>query len=353
MFDRRYSRRVLIAGALALALAPAPGFGFVESTTTEGVLPVSINGAWLLVSHLEFPRPTPTPAPAPAGTEATVSPTPAPSPAVAEKTAPVRIYNVVNVLKIVHYPKAEAQVLRDRDTKMQQAAIDKAKAIIAAEHKGSVPVETVTGEVEGAGEAKVIVPSIPAKRLPGDGDDVEIYLLDVALPPSIENALQKAQKAERAWTPTAKDLALLKSSWSSLKPSKRDEINKIEWTVRSPDKFDEGLQTDPATKDAKFAITANQDMLPKPGVAKTNILIFGAREIDAGSIKGAHVRAMMAGVPFPITIEMKGPFTMYKLADVPRTPPEKAPAPPQATPAPSPKAKATAAKSKEKNKEKK
>ena len=345
MIDHRYSRRALIAAALVLALAPATGFGFVESTTTEGELPTSLNGVWLLVSHLEFPKPTPTPAPSPTGgTAAAGSPTSAPSPAAA--AAPVRVYNVVNVLKITHYPKAEAQIFRDAEAKMQQAALDKAKAIIAAEHKGSVPVETATGEVEGAGETKVIVPSVPAKRLPSDGDDVEIYLLDVALPTSIDDAQQKAQKAEKPWTPTAKDLALLKSSWSSLKRSERDEINKIEWTVKSSDKFDEGLQTDATTKDAKFAITANQEMLPKPGVAKTNILVFGARKIGKGSIEGSHVRAMLAGAPFPITVEMKGLFTMYKLADVPRTPPGQAPASAQVKPTGAAKEKTPAAKPK-------
>jgi hypothetical protein len=345
MINRRYWRRALVAGALALTLAPATGFGFVESTTTEGELPANLNGVWLLVSHLEFVKPTPTPAPSPtAGTAAAVSQTSAPSPAAA--APPARVVNVVNVLKIIHYAKAEAQVFRDQETKMQQAAIDKAKAIIAAEQKGSVPVQTATGEVEGAGEAKVIVPSVPPKRLPGDGDDVDIYLLDVALPASVEDTLQKAQKAEKPWTPTAKDLTLLKSSWSSLKPSGRDEINKIEWAVKSADKFDEGLQTDPTTKDAKFAITANQEMLPKPGVAKTNILVFGAREIGKESIKGAHVRAMLAGAPFPITVEMKGLFTMHKLADLPRTPPGQAPASPQVKPTGAAKGKTPGAKPK-------
>jgi hypothetical protein len=348
MIDPRYWRRVLIVGVVAVALAPASGFGFVESTTTEGELPTSLNGVWLVVSHLEFAKPTPTPGASPAaGTDAAaVSPAPAPSPAAAEAAAPVRNYNVVNLLKVVHYPKAKAQVLRDADAKMEQASIDKAKAIIAAEQKKSIPVETAAGEIEGADETKVIVPSVPAKRQPSDGDDIDIYLLDVALPTSIEDAMQKAQRAEKPWTPTAKDLALLKSSWSNLKPSGRDEINKLEWKVVSADKFDEGLQTDPTTKDAKFTITANEEMLPKPNVPKTNILVFGAREIGDGSIAGSHVRAMMAGAPFPLSIEMKGVFKMYKVADLPGTSPGQPPASPQAKPAPAAKPKAPAAKPK-------
>lgn len=307
MHDRRNWRRAVIAALLALALAPTRAFGFVESTVTEGEIKTNLNGVWLVVSHLQFAKPTPTPSPGAAAAK----------PAKAAGKEPVRYYNVVNLVRIVHLPKPQAQAVRDADKKMEQASIDRAKAMIAEEQKKSIPVQTESGEVES--EMKVVVPSVPLKRQPGDGDDVDMFLLDVAMPPEIDEPMQKAQKEEKPWTPARKDLALLKSSWSSLKPSGRDEISKIEWKVTAASKFDDQLQIDPTTKDAKFAITANQEMLPKPNVPKTNVLVFGARKISDDLIEGPHVRAMMASAPFPIPIEMKGSFKMYKVADLPKT----------------------------------
>ena len=349
----RYWRRVIMAAALALALVPRTSFGFVESSWTEGEIPADLNGVWLVVSHLEFARPTPQPTPgapqaaaeaesqagaAPEGDAATaavtVVPEPGPSPVAEASTAgepspaaaaaaPQRNYTVATLWKIIHLPKPEAQSVRDAEAKMEQASVEKAKALIAEEQKQqkqkqkqSIPLETEGGDVESG--PKVLVPTIPPKRQPGDGDDVDIFLLDIEFPKTIQDSLEKAQKAEKPWEPSAKELALLKSSWGRLKPSKRDEYSKIEWKVLAADKFDEGLQMDPATKDAKFAITSDQQMIPKPNVPNKLILVFGAREIGGDLIEGGHVRAMMAAAPFPIPIEMKGSFKMYQVAKLPR-----------------------------------
>lgn len=358
MKHRRHWQRVVVAAVLALAFVPGISFGFPENTETQGEIPADLNAVWLVVSHLEFARPTPQPTPeapqaaaeveasatgeaaggtagdaAPGGdaapaVSATAVPEVSPSSAAeapgesepaAAAAAPQRNYNVATLWKIIHLPKPEAQRVRDAEAKMEQASVEKAKALIAEEQKEqkqSIPLETESGEVKGA--PKVLVPTVPPKRQPGDGDDVDIFLLDIEFPKTIQDSLEKAQKAEKPWLPSAKELALLKSSWGRLKPSKRDEYSKIEWKVVAADKFDEGLQMDAATKDAKFAITSDQDMIPKPGVPNKLILVFGAREIGDGIIEGGHVRAMMASAPFPIPIEMKGKFMMYKVTELPK-----------------------------------
>jgi hypothetical protein len=303
MFDRRNTRGAVVALLLLLILVPTRGSAFVESTVTQGEVGTDLNGIWLVVSHLEFAKPSPQPSPG----------------AKAEKPAaeePPRYFNVVNLLRIVHLPKAQAEVLRERDRKMEEASVEKAKTMIAEEQKKLIPVQTESGEVEN--EVKVLVPAVAAIRRPGDGDDVDMFLLDVALPEKMDEELQKAQKAEKTWTPTRDNLAELGKSWASLKPSGRDEVSKIEWKVVAKDKYDEQLQIDPTLKGSKFSITANQEMIPKPNTPRQNILVYGVRPGAPGVLEGLHVRAMMASAPFPLSIEMKGTFKMYHIADLPK-----------------------------------
>jgi hypothetical protein len=280
---------------------------------------MNIGGVWLVVTHLEFAKPTPTAA---AG-----EPTPVATPAAKEAAAaPVRSFNVVNLLRVVHLAKNEAQALHAAEKKREEASIAKAKTIIAEEQKKSPPVQTESGEVEG--EMKILAPTVPPKYQPGDGDDVDVFLLDVAFPKSIQDAIDAAQHADKPWVPTDKDLALLKSSWNTLKPSGRDEFSKIEWKVQTSDKFDDNFKIDATTKDAKVVITGNQEMIPKPNVPKTNIVVFALEDLKGGVLSGKHTRAMMASAPFPIPIEMRGTFKMYKLVDAAKIrdipPPEKA-----------------------------
>jgi hypothetical protein len=261
---------------------------------------------------MEFPKPTPTPAPE----GASPVPTAVESPGAANA---VRHFNAVNLIRIVHLRKDDANAMRAADRKMEEESAEKAKAILAKESK-VVPVETATGEVESG--PKVLLPIVPPTRQPGTGDDVDIFMLDVAFPKGVQAEIDKAQQAEKRWVPTKKDLAQLKN-WSALKPSGRDEYSKIEWKVVSSDKFVENFKIDPTTKDSKFAISGNEDMIPKPNVPKTNIIIYGFDDIQGNVMSGKHTRAMMASAPFPLPIEMHGTFTMYKVADLPNVAPAK------------------------------
>jgi len=312
---RREWRLVSIAALLALGMFQSRSYAFVESTETDGELPGNISGVWLLVSQMEFPKPTPTPAEG-----SSPEPTPVKSPG-ADAESPLRYFNVVNLIRVVHFLKDEANAIRAADRKREEVSKEKAKAILATE-SNVVPVETATGEVESG--PKVLVPTVPASKQPGSGDDVDIFMLDVAFPKAMQAEIDKAHQAEKQWVPTEKDLAQLKTGWSTLKPSGRDEYSKIEWKVMAHDKFDDNFQIDPTTKDSKFAISGNEQMIPKPNVPKTNIIIYGADDIAGNVISGKHTRAIMASAPFPLPIEMHGTFKMYKVADLPKVAPAKA-----------------------------
>jgi len=308
MKKRRKWRVVSVAALLAVGLLQSRSQAFVENTETDGELPSNISGIWLLVSQIEYPKVTPTPEP---GSTPVPAPEGSPQPAAID-----RYFCVVNLLRIVHFSKAEADTMRAADVKMEEASTEKAKAILAKEAGGSVPVQTATGEVEGG--PKVLVPTVPERRKPGTGDDADIFLLDVAFPKAMQEGIEKAQHENKIWTPSAKELAELKTGWSTLKPSGKDEISKIDWKVIAHDKYDDNFQMDPTTQNAKFAISGNEEMLPKPNVPKTNVIIYGVDDIKPNMMTGKHTRAMMASAPFPIPIEMKGTFRMYKVADLPK-----------------------------------
>jgi hypothetical protein len=300
---------------LTLGLTASQSHGFVESTDTDGELPTNVSGVWLLVTHIQFPRPTATPAPG-------ATPVPPAARSGAAAAGPIRYFNVVDLLRIVHVPKSQAQKARADVKKLEDASVAKANAMVAEELKKAPPVQSESGEVES--DVKVLVPIVPLMRQPKDGDDVDVFLLAIAYPKSIQDAIDKANKEEKPWVPTSKDLATLKSSWSTLKPNGRDDFSKIDWKIATSDKYDDNLKIDPTTKDAKFTLSGNQEMIPKPNVPKTNIVIYGFEQVQGDKLSGKHTRAMMASAPFPMSIDMKGVFDMYKLAPLPSGSGEKA-----------------------------
>lgn len=287
---------VIAAGLAALVFAPTPSHAFPENTETRGELPMNLNGVWMVVNQIVYGNATPAPG----------EPTPAATPEAAAAPAKERVLNAVQLLRIVHVTKDLAEKTRENDVKLAAASVEKAKAILAKEKKP---------------DGKVIVPIVPTRPdapPPAHGDELEVYLLDLQLPKSVEESLQKAQDAQITWKPTEKDLATMKADWKTLKPVGRDEYTKIQWKVTAASEFDDQLKQDQSLTDAKFAIVSNQDMVPKPTQPKNNILVYGAENVTPDHIWGKHVRAMMASAPFPIPIELKGRYDMYKIDDLPQ-----------------------------------
>jgi hypothetical protein len=289
---------VIVAG---IATAPRTALAFPEDTETQGTIPGDLNGVWLVVHHLTFNRPTPQATPG------------------AEALPTKRTFNVINLFRITHLGQGEAAKARAAREQRQQASVTKAEAIIAQQKTGKIPVQTAEGEIEGG--PRVVVPQVP--RPPGydpkihEGDKVEIFLLDVQMPKTVDDAFQAAQKAEEPYEPSDRELALLRSSWQSLTPVKDTEYSRIEWKIVAAAHYDQGLQVDPNVQGSTFAISGTQSMVPRPGQPNKNIVVYGIREATDTVMSGGHVRAMMATAPFPIPIELKGDFKMIKVADLP------------------------------------
>ena len=315
MIDHQIRRGLFATAlmALSLALVPANGFAFPESTETSGEITPDLSGAWLVVNRLEFPRPTPEASPSPAA--------PAASPAAAS----IRPFTVAYVFTIEHLATAEAQKLRDADKAKKQAALDKATKILTQEQRkaGASPKPVASGEIPV--EPKVLSYGIP--RAPDSvvdlHDEIAMHLLDVEIPKSIQETIDKANKAEQIWNPAEKDLALLKSSWKTLKPRAKGEYSKIQWKVIQDKYLESGMLQDDKTKNAKFVISGDAALIAGPGQANRNIIIYGAEEVSERLIEGGHVRAIMTASPFLIPIDMKGSFKMYRLTNPPKPPAKK------------------------------
>jgi hypothetical protein len=316
MIDRQIWRGLVATSvtALLLVFTPSSGLAFPQSTETSGEITPDLNGTWLVVNRLEFPRG----GAGATGAGAAAAPAPSPSPG-AEGTRP---FTVGYLFKIEHLPTAEAQKLRDADKAKKQEAVDKATKILAEEQRkaGTDPKPLASGEIPI--EPKVLSYGIP--RAPDSvvdlHDEVSVDLLDVDLPKAVQDEIDAANKANKPWDPSDKDLALLKSSWKSLTPRAKSEYSKIEWKVLENKYLEGGMLQDDRTKDAKFVISGDATLVASPGQANRNIIIYGANKVSDRVIEGGHVRAIMTAAPFPIPIDMKGTFKMFRLTDMPKPP---------------------------------
>ncbi len=314
MLNRQIWRGFFITAAIALSLAslPAIGFAFPQSTETSGEILPELTGTWLVVNRLEFPRPSPDPA--------------GPSPKATPKpdAGAFRPFSVGYIFQFEHLLTADAQKLREEAKAKKQAAVDKATKILAEEQRKAAadPKPLASGELPI--EPKVLSYGIP--KVPDSvadlHDEVTVRILDVDLPKGIQDEIDKANKAEKPWEPSEKELATLKSTWKSLKPREKTEYSKIQWKVIENKYLDSGMQQDEKTKDAKFVISGDATLVASPGQANRNILIYGAHKTSEKLIEGGHVRAIMTSAPFPIPIDMKGSFKMYRLTDVPKPKPK-------------------------------
>ena len=324
MVDRPIWRGVLMAAVVGLASVLLPGlsFAFPQSTETSGEIATDLNGTWLVVNRIEFPKVTATPTPAASpGASGETAPPAAPKPAASpDAAAGPRPFTVAYLFTIKHIRTEEAQKLRDTDKAQRQAAIDKATKILAEEQKkaGAAPQPVASGETPV--EPKVMGYGIPRapESVVDTQDEVLVTLLDVDMPKAIQEQIDKTNKAEKPWQPTDKDLALLKSSWKTLKPRAKTEYSRIQWKVLQDKYLEGGLLQDDYTKNAKFVISGDASLISSPGQANRSILIYGANTIGDGVIEGGHVRAIMTAAPFPIPIDMKGAFKMYRLTDAPK-----------------------------------
>jgi hypothetical protein len=115
---------------------------------------------------------------------------------------------------------------------------------------------------------------------------VTVHLIDVDLPKSIQDEIDAANKAEKPWEPSEKELATLKAGWKGLKLRAKTEYSRIQWKVLENKYLEGGMLQDDQTKDAKFVISGDAQLLGSPGQANRNIIIYGANKVSDKVIEG-------------------------------------------------------------------
>jgi hypothetical protein len=160
-----------------------------------------------------------------------------------------------------------------------------------AGHRGTVAFWEVTQTAEGKPDLRV--------RL-------------VGLPAPLQKAFDDAGNREQAWVPTAADLATIAAQWDHL-PETAQPIGRIETEVAGRDGFDEGMKTEPSTKDATWIVRQVETFLPSGAPMIRQVFVYAALAPSDDGYTGNYALLMLAAAPFPIPISLQGTFHAYRL----------------------------------------
>jgi hypothetical protein len=133
-----------------------------------------------------------------------------------------------------------------------------------------------------------------------------------ALPPALQEALDRANAAGTAWTPRAAEVAAVARAWPTL-PPREARVTEIETTISGRDGFDEELARDPRARDALWVIRQRETPAPGTGGPVEQVLVYAALERRRDGFAGNHTTVALAAAPFPVPIAFHGTFVMYSL----------------------------------------
>jgi hypothetical protein len=134
----------------------------------------------------------------------------------------------------------------------------------------------------------------------------------VALPPAQKEAMEKANGADQAWTPTRDDLVAIRDAWDTLKPEDA-KAKHVQNDISGPDGFDETLTAEARTKDAMWVVRQRVDMHPSAAPVVRYAFVYAATAANGEGFTGNFDGATIAAAPFPIPIPVKGSFHLYRL----------------------------------------
>jgi hypothetical protein len=138
----------------------------------------------------------------------------------------------------------------------------------------------------------------------------------VALPPALKAALDAANGAKTAWTPTTKDLQRLRRDWDALPPEDRGLATVVTSIYARPE-YPQPLVDEPGMAETQWAVQQVGDFRRGEGRPAKEILVYGAAEKTELGWKGNHLSASIVTAPFVIPLTFRGTFAMYDLGAVP------------------------------------
>lgn len=164
----------------------------------------------------------------------------------------------------------------------------------------------------------------------GSPSGLEVALLDRQLPGRVQAALDTANRELRAWTPSADDVAAIRTGLDHLPRNDPDRFLRHTYhLVDSAHLIDlAGFPSD-LTAGLQLGLEVEHEYRPQPiDTAHPGAQLMRDRAVyavrDTGAVlAGEHVRTVLAAGFVPIPITTRGPFHLYRL----RAPGDEAPAP--------------------------
>lgn len=140
----------------------------------------------------------------------------------------------------------------------------------------------------------------------------------VDLPADMAAELEKHNKEQTLWKPSAAQLAALATGWSELPKSNRG-IQAVTTDIWEPSAFSEQERSDPAMQDAVWVVRETYAFAPGGQRPATQINVFAGKKQESGGWTGTAVIGQVLAAPFPVPITLNGSFRMLRLdPDAPR-----------------------------------
>lgn len=141
---------------------------------------------------------------------------------------------------------------------------------------------------------------------------LEVTVRFAGLPPRVQEAIDRSDGANQAWTPTPEDMALLADGWNTLPPREPD-VARVETSIVGHDALDEAYTREPKTKDASWVVTQRTTFATRAAPAVSQVQVYATHEATSGGYGGTFVSTTLAAAPFPIPITFEGTFDLYRI----------------------------------------
>jgi hypothetical protein len=164
--------------------------------------------------------------------------------------------------------------------------------------------------------------------LPGEGDRVvnvagfldvrleapepSVTKLYVGLPDALQQALEAANDANQAWTPTADDIRTIAESWAELPPDPQG-VATLETDVFSADAFDETITANEGMSKARWAFRQKEGYHGGGNRPMNQVMILTAVEDLEDGWRGPYASVTVAAAPFPVPIAFNGTADIHRL----------------------------------------
>ena len=310
-------RRFFLAAVscLSIACAAAPASAFFQDTSVEGVIGHDLGGIWLVVDDVspEFrvmlDREK-------QGVPFKVGP-------MSEAVAPLvgKYVGGVEIKEITNEEVASAYGVFKGDlvTKINNTVVTDQKSYDAALEEGTQSLLfSIRRPQLKYSEVRLVKIKYEPQVEESEGqtsvgsEKIRLQILDGTLP--FADKLEKLRQERKLWSPKPEDLKELSEHWYEYEAPEKPTFVKGSHRIVAESEFDSSLREDDNIKGSSFAIVSDLQANPLRGGGQ-QIGVYGVRDVSPDKIRGVYVQATLASAPFPISLEFKGLFTMYKIAD--------------------------------------